>query len=114
MSTKPPTAVMIPSVSSSGFKTVLDALEGAGMGAQLFGTGIVSGREEAANFIAVIALRLSQRAQVDPQLLAQPGTHRLRVGRGDMARRRLLIHQRPFGGERAGFTDRRQVGFPPL
>src|SRR3954447_15586011 len=82
MSTKPPTAVMIPSVSSSGFKAVLDLLELVGVGAQLVGRGIVGLGEQRLNLLPVARVRLGERRSGGLQLLAQIAAHCLAVGVG--------------------------------
>src|SRR4051812_24371049 len=105
MSTKPPTAVMIPSVSSSGFKAILDLLELVGVRSQLLGRGGVRLPKQRSNFVPISGFRL-QRPGTRLQLLAQALAHRLDVNRRELALACLLIDQRPFGAERARFADR--------
>src|SRR6185312_10420172 len=114
MSTKPPTAVMIPSVSSSGFKMVLDLLELACVRPEGSRIRIVGLAKDRRDFRSVIRLRLSQRFGVGLQLLAEALAHRLYVRAGEVAFARLLIDQRPFGGERPGRADVLQIGFGPF
>src|SRR3569833_1976176 len=99
MSTNPPTAVMMPSVSSSGFKAVLDLLERGG----------VRQREKCVNLVAVAAVRLGERLGRPLKLLTQLLAHGASVGRGQLALCCLLVDQGPLCAERARLTDRRQV-----
>src|SRR6185503_3614071 len=101
MSTNPPTAVMIPRVSSSGFKAVLDLLEPGGMCPQFLGPRAVGLFQNCLDFLRISGLRLAQRLGARLQLLADAIAHRFDVGRRELALARLLIDQRPFGRERA-------------
>src|SRR3954451_17142146 len=96
MSTNPPTAVMIPSVISSGFKLVLDPLELFGMGAQVHWRGIGRLDEQRMNFARVIRIGLSQSPGRRPDFLTQPLAHARGVDLGEVALARLLVDQRPL------------------
>src|SRR5438270_3954698 len=85
MSTKPPTAVMIPSVSSSGFKSVLDLPKLPGMGAQLFGRGVIRLRQQRLNLAGIKGVRPGQRRRVGLELLAQLLPHRFHVSCREVA-----------------------------
>src|SRR5436190_5654252 len=99
MSTNPPTAVMIPSVSSSGFKLYLDLLQRVGMSPKLGGSGIGRFGEQRPDLRAVSCIRLAQRSRCRLQPVMQPAVHRLYVSEGNPARLGLLVHKRPFGGD---------------
>src|SRR5947209_2871418 len=105
MSTKPPTAVMMPSVSSSGFKRGLDLLELRGIGAQGFGRRIVRFAGQRAYEPAVVGLRLRKSRLSTAELLSQPVVHARSVGRGELSLPRLLIDERPFGRDGAGLLN---------
>src|SRR5690348_1997014 len=109
MSTNPPTAVMIPRVSSIGFKLVLDALEVACVRSQRRGRRVVGRAQDRADLCGIGRLRLRQRLRARLQLIADAGAHRLRISGGQMPLRRLLVDQRPFGGERPCLADTLKV-----
>src|SRR4051794_2156129 len=109
MSTKPPTAVMMPRVSSSGFKSVLDLFQAIGMKAELFRLGILRLGEQGPDLLAVAAVGLGQRRGCGLQLFAYVRAHRARVVRAQPALARLLIDHRPFGGERPRLGNILQV-----
>src|SRR3954463_13767929 len=71
MSTKPPTAVMIPSVNSSGFKAVLDLLEPLAMRFELSRRRVVRLPQNGLDLRPVGGVRLRQRLRCALQLLAQ-------------------------------------------
>src|SRR5437763_12682838 len=91
MSTKPPTAVMMPSVSSSGFKAVLDLLELGSVGAQLFGRGIGRLPDERVNFLTVGRVGLAEARKRRLKLLPKPLVHAVDIGIGKLALPGLLV-----------------------
>src|SRR3954463_14814607 len=109
MSTKPPTAVMMPSVSSSGFKAVLDPLQRPDMLTERLRPRIILLGQECAHVVAIRGVGLSQRVQAGPELLPQLPVHRVHIRPGEMPAGRLLVDQRPFSAERTRLADRRQV-----
>src|SRR5574338_232046 len=113
MSTNPPTAVMIPSVSSSGFKTVLDLLEHSGLGAQFLRRRIVGLREQRFDQLPVAAVRLAQRRCGSLQLLSHLLVHYLDESRRELALRRLLVDHRPPRRERPGLGAILEVRLRP-
>src|SRR4051794_7843938 len=96
MSTNPPTAVMIPKVISSGFKTVLDLLELVGVGAELFGRRIVGLEQQRLDLVAVACVTQSQAGERRPEIAAQPLVHARHVRAAELALRSLFIDQRPL------------------
>src|SRR4051812_38383607 len=105
MSTKPPTAVMMPSVSSSGFKAVLDLLQSVDVGAELLQCRIVGLLKQRLDFLAVAAVGLGQRLARGLQLLANSLPHGFGIMAGEPAGGRLLVDQRPFRAERTRLAD---------
>src|SRR5690348_7668748 len=105
MSTKPPTAVMIPRVSSIGFKLVLNPLEVACMRSQRCGRSVVGRAQDRSDLRGIGRPGLRQRLGARLQLVADAGAHRLRVGGGQMPLRRLLVDKCPLGGERPCLAD---------
>src|SRR5690242_4826965 len=61
MSTKPPTAVMIPRVSSSGFKPALDLFQGCGARAKVLRRSVVGQLEQRRDLVAIFGVRLGER-----------------------------------------------------
>src|SRR3954464_16064981 len=96
MSTKPPTAVMIPSVSSSGFKRVLDLLELLRVSFQHARRRIVRPLEQESYLSGVSGVWIAERAGVCLKLPAKPAVHALDIGRGQPALVGLFVDQRPF------------------
>src|SRR3569623_2377170 len=101
MSTKPPTAVMMPSVSSRGFKAVLDRLERLDVSAEFLRGGGVRLLEQRPDFSAVRGIGLRERRRRRLQLLADASPHGPDIGGRKLQFRRLLVDQRPFGRLRA-------------
>src|SRR5215212_8610715 len=114
MSTKPPTAVMMPRVSSSGFKSILLLLKPLGVAPQLLGRGIVRQLRQCLHLRRVRGLRLTEPREVRLDLLPQPLVHAADVDAGNLALARLLVDERPFGGGRSRVTDILKVGFGAL
>src|SRR3954452_8660090 len=110
MSTKPPTAVMIPSVSSSGFKLVLDPLQRLGVDAQPLRGRVRRLGQQRPHLGSVRLTRLGQRRGRRLEIVMQPIMHRLHVCRGHPASVRLLIDQRPFRGDRPRLLDILKIG----
>src|SRR5579884_2033762 len=110
MSTKPPTAVMIPKVSSSGFKTFLDLPDLADVHAQSRGGSIVRQPHQRPYFTTVAAIGVSERTLRRLQLLPQLVVHGFDIGLRKVALGRLFVDERPFGRQRPSFADGRQVG----
>src|SRR3954469_487842 len=114
MSTKPPTAVMMPSVSSAGFKAVLDLFEACRPGAKLLRSRIVGLLEERGDFVAVGRVRLVQRGGRSLDFLAQPVVHAEGVGLGQLTLAGLIVDQCPFGRSRPRLLDIFEVRIRPL
>src|SRR4029078_2071139 len=104
-STKPPTAVMMPRVSSSGFKLVLDLLQALGMGPQFGGRGVLGLAEQCVDLAAIGRIRLGERLSWGGQPVCQPLVHGKDISACQPARGRLLVDQRPFGGDRPRLLD---------
>src|SRR3954447_4616714 len=105
MSTKPPTAVMMPSVSSSGFKVVLDLLQSVDVGAELLRCRIVGLRKQRLDFLSVAAVGLGQRGARGSQLLADSLPHGFCIATGEPAGGGLFVDERPFRSERTRLAD---------
>src|SRR4051794_28068201 len=105
MSTKPPTAVMIPSVNSSGFKAVLDLLEPLAMRFELSRRRVVRLPQNGLDLRPVGGVRLRQRLRCALQLLAQPSVHARDVGCGQLVLAGLLVDEQPFRRSRARLLD---------
>src|SRR5437588_13002304 len=101
MSTKPPTAVMMPRVSSSGFKSVLDLLQLVGMRAKLPRRRIVGLGEKRPTLHGIARVRPRQRGCVGLELLAQLLPHRFHVNGREVTARCFLVDERPLGPARA-------------
>src|SRR4051794_33910624 len=114
MSTKPPTAVMMPSVSLSGFKAVLDLLQLVGMGAKLLGMRIVWLLEQGLDLSTVARVRLSQRRRRRLELVAQPAMHTRDVGSGEFSLGCLVVDERPLGRHGTRLRDILQIGRGPF
>src|SRR6476469_9438275 len=109
MSTKPPTAVMIPSVSSSGFKAVLDVLQLVRMRAKLLGRSVIRQPQQRLDFSAVRRLRLAEARCRGLNLLADPFVHARDVSRRQLSAVCLLVGQRPLSRRRPRLLDILQV-----
>src|SRR6476661_6399669 len=114
MSTKPPTAVMIPSVSSSGFKMILDLLEAIDMGADAGRRRVRWQGKQRSDLAGIGATGIGQFRLGATKLLVKLLVHRFDIGSGQMALARLIVHQGPFGGERPRFPDCSEVGLRAL
>jgi len=104
---------MIPRVSSSGFKRVLNLLELFGMDAQRFRRRILRLAGDGRDFPAIRGVGLRQGRRRTLELFPQPLVHARGVGRRQLALARHLIDQRPFGGNRAGLLNVLQVRLRP-
>src|SRR5690349_5315327 len=105
MSTKPPTEVMMPSVSSSGFKAVLDLLELGDVRAQFRGRNVVGLAQQRMDFDGITRFRLGEPLRRSLDLVPQPLMHAADIGFGQLSPPGLLIDQRPFGCRRARLLD---------
>src|SRR4051794_4244799 len=105
MSTKPPTAVMMPSVSSSGFKPVLDLLQSVRISPQFVRAAVVRQRPQCVDLLRVAAARHCQGRAGSLELPANTLAHDLDVSLRQPALRSLFVYERPFGGQRPGLRN---------
>src|SRR4051794_37085626 len=93
MSTNPPTAVMIPSVISSGFKGVLDLLELLRVRSKFSRRGAVRRTFKPGDFLSIARLGLRQRLGRRLELFAQAPAHCLHIRSGEMALVGLFVDE---------------------
>ena len=96
MSTKPPTAVMIPKVSSSRFKLLLDRFQRGGVARQLSGIRIRRQRLERGGSPRGLAILTAQCTRRLADLAPRCRSHAVDISRGKMLSDRFAVYQRPF------------------